>query len=326
MNGIRMSNTSFLIVRALAVCCALTVVVVGNLSESNAKSKQQKAWRIQLSSPERTVVFKQDGTRRATRPSKSKYRPWNQPSPDGSLIVYSDASDGDSEIFVVDTHGKNPRKLTDNKVDDGFPSWSPDGRQIAFASNRNGRWQIYVMDADGKNAKQFTDEKLGAMYPEYGPDGRIAYHALRGDLGKLPLVNLVVANSKKERQVIAKDVRLVELEWSPDGSTIAYSECGSLVFYHMKSGKTEEIVFKEIDPRLDSNAAGKVTWRPDSRAVACGIMFMGGRTASVGQPTDSIFGDDELFVIPLQGKVTWFKPGNGLINDGYPASLRWVQE
>ena len=71
-------------------------------------------------------------------------------SPDGQKIMFSSKRDGNSEIYTMDTDGKNQHRLTDNSALDTSPAWSPDGQKIAFVSDRDGNCEIYVMDADGR--------------------------------------------------------------------------------------------------------------------------------------------------------------------------------
>ena len=71
-------------------------------------------------------------------------------------IAFASDRDGNYEIYVMDTDGRNQRRLTENPAHDLQPSWSPDGEHIAFVSDRDGNQEIYVMDADGKNQRRLT--------------------------------------------------------------------------------------------------------------------------------------------------------------------------
>lgn len=46
-------------------------------------------------------------------------------SPDGKWIVFSSDRDGDSDIYVMDSEGKGVINISDNDVDDYYPSFSP---------------------------------------------------------------------------------------------------------------------------------------------------------------------------------------------------------
>jgi hypothetical protein len=293
--------------------------------KSAAPTAAETQWRIRLTSASRAVVFDVDGTRQSeTELVAAGTKLPRRLSPDGSEIAYIDAADGDWEVFIADADGKNPRKLTDNDAGDGLPSWSPDGQRIAFGSTRTGVRQIYVMGRDGKNLKQLTDEAHGARNPKFGPDGRVAYIAQQRGRRKLKRVNLVVTGDKAT-QVIVGGVYIGNFAWSPDGSTIAYSTAGAIVFHQLKTGKRKVVVFTDIDKRLRSHTSLQLFWRPDSRAVACAITFLGDRAERPGVGVAPIFGDDELFIIPIDGEVTWFSPGKEYMNNGYPLGLDWLR-
>src|SRR5262249_7292641 len=61
-------------------------------------------------------------------------------SPDGRLLAFaSDRSGrGDLDIWIQQSAGGVPVRLTDDPTDDTEPEFSPDGSQIVFRSDRDG--------------------------------------------------------------------------------------------------------------------------------------------------------------------------------------------
>ncbi len=111
-------------------------------------------------------------------------------SPDGNKIVFArllnikdkGGEDGNLEIFMMDSDGKNEIQLTNKPKHDALPFWSPDGKKIAFHGQIDSTTtQIFIMNADGSNLKQITNDKFDNRWPTWSPDGKwIAYTSARG--------------------------------------------------------------------------------------------------------------------------------------------------
>ena len=95
-------------------------------------------------------------------------------SPDGSKIAFVSSFDGESQVFVMEADGSEPRVVStvENEGVGGYsPSWSPDGNTIAFEVYHNQDWDIFLVDADGAGQTQLTDGLGDEHRPVWSPDG-----------------------------------------------------------------------------------------------------------------------------------------------------------
>lgn len=95
---------------------------------------------------------------------------WREPrwSPDGRSILhfrYLSGAGGAPEIFVMDTTGQNPVRLTNDTVDDRDPCWSRDGSKICWTRYVGGDRQIWVMNLDG-TGRRFV---IRGVKPAFSP-------------------------------------------------------------------------------------------------------------------------------------------------------------
>ena len=95
-------------------------------------------------------------------------------SPDGKTIAYTltgytfEANKGNTDIYLIDTDGKNLRVLKNSDKNENEPKFSPDGKSIAFT--RGG--QIWQCNLDGSNEKQLTNIYTEASGFEWSADGK----------------------------------------------------------------------------------------------------------------------------------------------------------
>jgi TolB protein len=92
-------------------------------------------------------------------------------------IVYSAGGTGTdrlgAELYVRAEDGTT-RRLTRNRVFDGFPRWSPDRSKIVFVRARGNDSDLYVMNADGTGVRRLAGSarRFQDLYPAWSPDGR----------------------------------------------------------------------------------------------------------------------------------------------------------
>jgi Tol biopolymer transport system component len=81
-------------------------------------------------------------------------------SPDGRSIVFSSTrANGQHDLWIMRSDGKNPRRLTNTpKFDDWMASFSPDGRRIVFhgVAFRGDVSDVYVVNVDGSGLRRIV--------------------------------------------------------------------------------------------------------------------------------------------------------------------------
>jgi dipeptidyl aminopeptidase/acylaminoacyl peptidase len=94
-------------------------------------------------------------------------------SPDGNIIAFSltsysfETNKGNTDLYLINSDGKNLRALKNSDINESEPKFSPDGKSIAFT--RSG--QIWQCNIDGSKERQLTDIYTGASGFKWSTDG-----------------------------------------------------------------------------------------------------------------------------------------------------------
>jgi Tol biopolymer transport system component len=116
-------------------------------------------------------------------------------SPDGQRVLFQSDPEGDVDLFTIRLDGTDLRKLTHRPGFDGVASWSPDGRRVAFYSR--------TLPSDTTSA------------------------ALRASWLTAELFVVDADGSGPPRALTDNRHRDQSPTWSPDGTRIAFTSCGS---------------------------------------------------------------------------------------------------
>ena len=179
-----------------------------------------------------------------------------------SRIVFSTTRHHRTEIYVMDADGGNQERLTDNRADDDYPTWSPDRTNIAFVSDRAGGWpQIYVMDARGKRAIKLTDTPWRKGDLDWSPDGKKIAFDSRGWDRKNPRITVMDADGNNAFKLTDGE----HPSWSPGGRRIAFvSGRGfddQIFVMGVNGGKRERVTKSKA-------IKGTPAWSPGGKRIA----------------------------------------------------------
>jgi Tol biopolymer transport system component len=116
-------------------------------------------------SDENLFIMNEDGSglRQLTTSTESETQPdW---APNGTMIIYSDRSGPDCNLYVIPSEGSDmPKQFTNFQADERNPVWSHDGDKVAFESDRMGNCDIWVMDNVWLKVVPTTVGKIKAAY------------------------------------------------------------------------------------------------------------------------------------------------------------------
>lgn len=220
-----------------------------------------------------TVHTDGSGAVRLTHGSRSAAHPaW---SPDGTKLAYDV---GGSHVVVANADGSDPVDVSVESLKsapgfglgpcDSDPTWSPDGTEVAFTSvvddctGAAGGLYSTTPTGDGRRTIEQDYEGLlgGDTQPAWGRGGEIAFtrsDSLRMASGPYTHdVLLADGRTGKVLRRLTKSGEATSPAWSPDGTTLAFVERGTIVVA-TASGRRLRTLGKGAAP----------AWSPDGKRL-----------------------------------------------------------
>jgi WD40-like Beta Propeller Repeat len=186
-------------------------------------------------------------------------------------LAFASTTDGNAEIYVINSNGTGSTRLTLHPASDVKPAWSPDGTKIAFQSDRDGNPEIYVMNADGSNPVRLTSTS-GNFRPAWSPDGtKIAFASVRDGNSEIYVMN---ADGSSPLRLTNDPGIDADPAWSPDGTKIAFTSDrnGNPEIYVMNADGSG-VARLTSDPSAASSAPD---WSPDGGRIAFSRLWCNG--------------------------------------------------
>jgi Tol biopolymer transport system component len=191
-------------------------------------------------------------------------------------IAYSGFAPLNTDIFIADADGSNPKPFLPGPALDFNASFSRDGKWILFTSDRNGSADIYRAHTDGTALERLTGDPSFDDQAALSPDGRtVAFVSTRSGHAEIWTLDL---HTRKLRNITNHAGGHFRPTWSPDGQWIAISSDRDSPKPRRPDGfesiQQTEIYLLHPDGsglrQLTHTAsfAGSPSWSPDGRQIA----------------------------------------------------------
>ena len=194
--------------------------------------------------------------------------------------VYTGVQVNRAAIYTMNADGSGQRALRPAGLN-GRPSWSPNGSLIVFSTLQFGKQAtVSVMPTNGRRVRKLVTIPLpangrgvGLDSPTFSPDGkRIAFVWHKNAVAAIFTMN-ASGGGRKEVTAWQKGGLADKVDWSPDGSRIAFSSpdpgalpgVSSNVFTVRPDGTGLVKITKSRGGKIHN---GLDTWSPDGTKIA----------------------------------------------------------
>jgi eukaryotic-like serine/threonine-protein kinase len=185
-------------------------------------------------------------------------------SPDERHVALYWTTDGNVDIWIVETTRNVSARFTSDPSNDNFPVWSPDGKWIAFGSTRNGPYNIFRKLASGVGPEEMLLQSPQNQLPsDWSADGRFILFRLTDQKNGYDLWALPTFGDRKSIPVATTLFEERDGQFSPDSRWVAYSS--------NESGRSEIYAQPFPEPggkvQISTNGGTQPRWRHDGKEM-----------------------------------------------------------
>jgi Tol biopolymer transport system component len=203
-------------------------------------------------------------TTQLTRLNLSSYRGHFSVAPNEDRICYVEIKNGQADIWVASLHGDSPFKVTDDAVEDRWPTWHPDGRRIVFTSKRGDVFQICVAFMDGRKPIQVTNGSENHVVSDISSDGTRLLDSTSRDNAVIFAVDV---NTGRESEFVSGIGLKVWPIVSPNGGMILFHSANATGTVTSSAILGKRTTNEGPIAPIASNGFGAM-WSPDGSRVA----------------------------------------------------------
>jgi len=207
-----------------------------------------------------------------TRLTHSYWRDTNPVwSPDGKWVAWVSDQSGRDEVWLMDTEGKNAKKLSDSDTEKLAMAWLPESKSLVYTASDH---KLYLVDIEtGQGRVLASNEASNIFNPQVAPDGKwVAYS--KNDRGLRSGVFIVSVETGQERQVASDRLtNSTGARWTPDGKKLIFLGSPSSGGQDVNALFSVSLAAEEKDPMsrdIDSEAEAQAAERPAGRPGAPG--------------------------------------------------------
>jgi TolB protein len=134
-------------------------------------------------------------------------------------IAFASFAPLNSNLFIADADGRNPKPFLSRPDLDYDASFSRDGCWIVFTSERNGSADIYRAHPNGSGLERLTNDPAFDDQGTLSPDGKwLAFVSTRSGAANIWVMNVA---TKAARNITQDSSGYFRPSWSPDGRWLA---------------------------------------------------------------------------------------------------------